>query len=388
MIRKKIGIGLLLLSSYMGAEYHYSEDVTRSLAEEAAKEIVGEVREDDISEKHDNVVDKKQNEVKTEKKKSVSKTTTKKAAAKDSEKKSEKKVTKKKQGVKKKKIQEVMSDTSVSPEDVITVVDTPRTLCNKIIIRIPSTLLEGGKDIVITERMLHTKSIDGRLRTEEEIIFEYCVYDKAVNEYHVPPALDQAQQHIESLKNQHGFGHKEIERIFRESGLTYEEGLQELTMFYTNRSFLSSFVSSKVLVTDAEIKKYYEEHSEVVPTSYKIEKAFIEKSAVAQEVIDNLRKYGLGQDNILWQPAYWIAEGDLAESKQFITKMHEGVVKVIDADDKWEVVRLVKKIETHTKTLAERYKEITEKLQYEKFQEKLEEFKKKLLEEYIVIRVN
>jgi hypothetical protein len=235
--------------------------------------------------------------------------------------------------------------------------------------------------------MLHTKSIDGRIRTEDELIFEQCVFDKAVNAYHVPPAKDQAEQHIESLKNQYGFGQKEIERIFRESGLTYEEGFEELVVFYTNRSFLSSFVSGKVLVTDAEVKKYYEKHPEVVPTSYKIEKAFIEKSAVSQEAIDNLRKYGLGQDNVMWQPAYWIAEADLADSKQFITKMYEGVVKVLDADDAWEIVRLVKKVETHTRTLAERYKEITEKLQYEKFQEKLEQFKKDLLKEYTIIRV-
>jgi hypothetical protein len=201
------------------------------------------------------------------------------------------------------------------------------------------------------------------------------------------PSLNEAEQHIESLKNQYGLGQKDIEKLFKESGMTYEEGVEQLVMFYTNRAFISNLLSSKVLVTQKEVEKYYQEHPEVVPTSYKIEKAFIEKDSDQKEAIENLRKYGLGQDNLMWQPAYWIVEEDLVENKKFITKMHEGVVKVVDAGDSWEVIRLLKKVEQHTKPLTERYREITEKLQQEKFQEKLANFKKELLEEYNVIEV-
>ena len=363
MIRKKVFLGLLLLSSCMVAQ--------KALEDGSTKEIV-------VDESH---AHREKKEVKTEGKETTSVEKKEKVKKENSAQKVEK------VGDKKKATKKKSKDQVVTPQDVITVVENPRVLHNKIVLRIPSAATDGAKDIVITERMLHTKSLEGRTRSKAEVIFEYCVYDKAVNGYHMTPSRHEAEQHIESLKTQYGLGQKDIEKLFKESGMTYEEGVEQLVMFYTNRAFTSNLLSSKVLVTEQEIKKYHQEHPEVVPTSYKIEKAFVEKDSAPEEAIENLRKYGLGQDNLMWQPAYWIAEEDLVESKKFITKMHEGVVKVVDSDNNWEVVRLHKKVEQHTKPLTERYREITEKLQQEKFQEKFDQFKKDLLKEYNVVEV-
>lgn len=360
MIRKKIVISLLLTSTYFIAAEKALEDTSSKEIIVTQKETVAAKKSSSTQLKHT------QSTTSSGKKK---KDTSKKDAA----------------VVVKTPLKNESKDITSSSEITKETGKSPIVVCNKIAYRIPSKALEKSKDIIITKGMLTTKSLEGKSKTPEEIIFDYIAYDKAVNEYHMPPSTKEAEQHIENLKNQYGLSHKDIEKLFRESGLTYEEGLEQLVMFYTIRSFLSGWITSKVVVTEEEIKHYYDAHPEVVPTSYKIEKSFISKDSITEQAVTSLNKYGVGQDNIVWQPAYWIAEEDLVESKKFITKMHEGVVRVIDAQNEWEVIRLVKKIEGHVKPLSQRYREIVEKLQYEKFEEKLQQFKKEILSEYDVI---
>ncbi len=115
-MRKKISLGLLLLSSYTIAQ--------KELENGDGEKVL-------ITEKKKTVAVKKSVPVVKKEKK-----------------------TKKKEATKKK-----VDDHAIASQNVITVVENPRTLHNKIVFRIPTVGIDGVKDILITERMLHTKSL-------------------------------------------------------------------------------------------------------------------------------------------------------------------------------------------------------------------------------------
>lgn len=239
--------------------------------------------------------------------------------------------------------------------------------------------------IVITQHILNAKTLDGKTRTQEEVIVDNLLFDKAVNVYHMTPARREAENHIEGLKNQYGLTHKDIEELFNKEGMTYEEGLEQLMIFYTIRGFIYHIITSKVLITQEEIQKYYKEHPEYIPASVKIEKIFVDKEKVTQEMIDDLKKYKIGEDSIVWSTSYWIAIDELIDSKKCLGDLKPGDIEVFDAGNSYEIVRIVKKQERRLKSLEEASKGIMEKLQYQKYELQLKEYKENLLKEYDIV---
>jgi len=254
-------------------------------------------------------------------------------------------------------------------------------LVNKIAI----IIYTDAEPIIITLHDITRKSLDGRVRTEKEVLLDRLMYYEALEFYHLPIPEDMVDKHIASIKEAYGLSEDQIEELFQKEGYSFEEGKDELRMSYVIQQLIQQLIMSRLMVTEEEIQQYHKKNPSKEPAAFRIKKGFVKKGDLTQMQLDALIQDGQHQEDVQWGPAYWLEEDEIADAKRFITKMQPGQMKLLKTDDGHEVIQLIKRKKAHSKTLEERRRDISDALRLPKQIKLLKEFQDELLKKYEIV---
>ncbi len=242
--------------------------------------------------------------------------------------------------------------------------------------------------IIITSLDLSRKSLDGRERTEQEVILDRIkCYGEGLGVYHMPYPEERVEKHLTSLREVHGISDVQIQELFAKEGYSLEEGKKELAISYVVGDLMQHLIIGKLIVTEQEIEEYYKKNPVIEPAAFRIEKGTLLKDEWTQKEIDALMYDGQYVERVQWGVTYWLELDEIADDRKFIVDMKPGEIRALESEEGYEAIRLVKRKKEHAKTLDERRREIADQLRFPKYQKMLDEYHAKLLSSYDIVYV-
>ena len=278
--------------------------------------------------------------------------------------------------------------------------DPSRRTVNKIAVLIYNNLpsqtsadnkeFEKAPDVVITTLDAARPSIDGRKRTQEELVMDNLMYCEAVYFYRMIIPEDAVDKYINSIKEQHHLSDEQLRRMFKEVGYTYDEGRFQLSMGQSIDSLINFKIRSRLVVLEKDVREYYDAHPEYEEMAYRIKKGFIPDTLFSEDQIKNLTEEMLDNPGIRWSTSYWLSEDEMTEKrKDILREMKEGAYSEPERETGgYEIVRLLTIKPRALKSFEDRYREISILLQEPQYYRLFDELKKELLEKYEVVYFN
>ncbi len=239
--------------------------------------------------------------------------------------------------------------------------------------------------IIITQHEINRKSLDGRARTKDEVLFEFVAHHEATELYKMPAEDERVDKHLASIRELHGVTDEQIKQLFREQGYSFEEGKEALRRSYAIEDLLHRLINDRLMVPEKDIVAFYEKNPVVTPAEFRVKKGFIQHDAFTQEERTALQEDGLYQERVEWRDPYWITLDEIADSKKFIADMKPGEIRILPVDGGYEIVTLLKRKKEQIKSLKERRREITDELKFPQQCEMRATFEKELLAKYEVV---
>lgn len=255
----------------------------------------------------------------------------------------------------------------------------------KTVNKIAIIVYTDDEPIVITMHDITRKTLDGRKQTKDEVLMDRLIFYEATHTFRMPIPEDRVEKHLLSIKEYHGISEDDIKVLFKREGYSFEEGKEQLRISYTIQTLLQSLIGSRLVVTEKEIKDYYDKHPIKVPATFRIKKAEFSADDMTPEEIKELEQKGEYQERLVWGTSYTLEKDEIADSKKFITKMKPGAIKVVKTDDGYEAIKLIKWQEARTLTLDESRHQIADILRGPKYEQMLDEFKQSLLDKYEIV---
>lgn len=247
--------------------------------------------------------------------------------------------------------------------------------------------LEKVSDIVITLLDIERPSIDGRMRSLEELILDKLMAFEAIYFYRMVVSDQAIDKYINSIKEHYNLSDDQLREMFKQAGYTYEEGREQLGATQAIDSLLNFKIKSRISVSEAAIREYYEKHPIYEEASYKIRKAFIPDGALTDKELENLSEKNMKSSSIEWSSAYWLMADEMTdERRQMLESMGiDGYSKPEVVTGGYEVVQLLVAKPRTCKSFEDSYREITVKLQEPQYYQMLDALKKELFAKYEVI---
>jgi len=232
------------------------------------------------------------------------------------------------------------------------------------------------------KRGLDNKFIPLTSQIQKEVVNQQVIAEK------LPIEPDAAKKYIESIRKQNNFSENDLSHWFGEVGRTYLEGLDFLTTQYNNEFFLHYKFKSQLAPTEEEIFEYYDQHPEFIDAVYKIRGTRISydedtKDQLKQD-LDGMIQNELdsGKSDIEWSEPLIIAADDVPVDKQFLVDMKPGEIKLIDADNIFEIYQLIDYTPIQLVPLDERKTSIVDTLNRSKLEKMLADYNKSI-QEYV-----
>lgn len=252
--------------------------------------------------------------------------------------------------------------------------------------KIVMVVYTDDEPVIITKHDIERKTLDGRIRTQQDVLLDHLKYYEATHYYKISGYQEDAQKHLSAIKSEHGLQDDQLAPLFKESGYTLEEGIEELQMVYAIRRLMQELITNRIVVSEKEIRDYFNRNPLCIPASYKVRKGVVSKAVLNDEQLQDLLTSGKNKEDVVWANSYWIAENELAEHKKFITGMNiDQIMLSEELDNEYEVVQLLKSKPAHTKTFEERYNEILQTLRFPKYDELMKNYEQELLKKYEVV---
>lgn len=245
------------------------------------------------------------------------------------------------------------------------------------------------KPAIITKSELDRPSLDGAFKTKDQLILEQLIYQDGIK-YNIPDEK-MVDSYISALQRQHNITLDDIKKMFKDSGYTYEEGREQLSMINTVNSMLDFKVRSQLIVPEKEAREYYDSHPVYQEEQYKLQRIFFPlsdqdderkiKKRIAQQI--KIGQKIIGAD---YSDEFWVQEPDLAEDKQFIKKMKIGKTSAPKRyANGFELFKVVDKKEKRLIPFEERYNEIADILRKPLYEKLFEEYKKSLYDDCVIV---
>jgi len=246
--------------------------------------------------------------------------------------------------------------------------------------------LEGTE--LVTHSDVQRPSLQGQYRPLDAIIFESLVYLDA-EKHKVVPDDDAVDRYLATIMEENNLNQQELEAVFMEGGRSLKDGREELKRMQTFNTMIDFKIRGNLIVPRKEVEAYYHEHPEVIPAEYTLRHAVIPFDAtLAQQDQKAQLVSAIKQGAIVpefGQP-FTIAANDIAEDKQFLLKLHEGQISLPrPGEDGFEIYRLVKKTDTHERSLDDRYREIVQILMQPKYIEMMQGYQKQLFDNASIV---
>ena len=247
--------------------------------------------------------------------------------------------------------------------------------------------LEKVSDIVITLLDIERPSIDGRMRTLEELILDKLMAFEAIYFYRMVVSDEAIDKYISSIKEHYNISDDQLRAMFRQAGYTYEEGREQLGASQAIDSLLNFKIRSRLVVDEKEVRAYYDAHPMYEEASYKIKKAFIPEAALTEEELETLSDKIMKKSSIQWSSPYWLAQDEMTDERRAIIE----AMKVDQYSEPeqvtggYEVIKLLAVKPRALKSFEDRYREIGSKLQEPQYYKMFEALKKELLNKYEIV---
>ena len=236
---------------------------------------------------------------------------------------------------------------------------------------------------IITQSETNRTSLDGRVRTLEDLVNEMLMILDA-QKFKMVADDQMIDRHLAAVQRENNLSLEDLKQIFKASGYTFEEGREQFGMISVINQLLDFKIRSRLIVPEKDVVAYYNAHPQEIDAQYEVEYAVIpydhalNKDEQLQE-LEHLLKTKSFEKHISWQAPYWIEENELAEDKKFITQLAVGQVsKPTQGSEGFELFRLKAKKERHNKSLDDRYREISEFLRKPRYEQLLNEYKEQL----------
>jgi hypothetical protein len=237
---------------------------------------------------------------------------------------------------------------------------------------------------VVTFSDVNRLGFDGKQRTKEDVITEILMFEDALV-HHVPMDEKTIDDGINKIAKSMNGTMDDVKLMFEQGGYTYEDGRRQFGIMQAANQMMEMKIRMALIIPEKEVQTYYDEHPEVIPAVYTIEKTSIPTARCTKEQAEKFSKTGKGLD-LKWFRLPEIEESALAENKKFITRLKvDEISKPQQTDDSYEFFRIYAKRDATLIPLEKRYREIVETLRRPKFEKLLKEYKDSLLKSASVL---
>lgn len=240
---------------------------------------------------------------------------------------------------------------------------------------------EGAAKIITQSDITRASLLGGASRTLDDLIFERLVLLDA-HKHKIFADEKAVDNYLNGIMREHHLTKDQLEAIFSESGMTYQQARMQLAEMQTITMMLEFKITSRLIVPQKEIERCYQESPEYTKPAYLISTIIIpyESTQEKEEQIKDVnRRLKKGWYDRAWSQPFWIDEAEIAADKQFILSLNtEEISQPYATKNGIEIYKVVEKQEPRLKTLDERYREINNQLRTAKYQELLAEYRDEL----------
>lgn len=240
---------------------------------------------------------------------------------------------------------------------------------------------EGGTEIATLSDTLRP-ALTGAIRSLQDIVFELTAYLEAQKMPHCVPDDDAIDRGFADLQRAHNMTLDDLKEIFKTSGYTYEEGRQQFRIMQAVNALFEYTILSNLIVTKADVEKYYNENPVHTEAQYCLQYAHIpfDKTFSKQEQYDRLKEQIVRYPStISFGKPFWVAHHTIDKNKDFIFTLEPNeIADPYQGKTGFEIYRLDAVKPAQLKPLAERYAEIVNTLKRPRYLELLDAYKKKL----------
>jgi parvulin-like peptidyl-prolyl isomerase len=237
---------------------------------------------------------------------------------------------------------------------------------------------DDGSEVILKSHI--RLGLDGSLRTLRDIILEHLMVLDA-KMLHMDISDADLDRYLNQLQKERGLTRESVKQMFKQLGLSYEEGLELLRRQQIVQQILDFRIrSDKRMIVDRQaLERYYEEHPRIIPESFTLAQTLVPFEKASKEELDSLIESGAYTTIFSWDE-FTVELDDLAEDKKFIREKNEGdIVSLEEIESGYEITRLVKKVPAKTIPLDEVYDEIDYAVKRDKYFQLIEEYGEDLL---------
>lgn len=246
-----------------------------------------------------------------------------------------------------------------------------------------------GTDLIMASE-LERPRLDGSKLTLEDAIND-AAYGQEARKYKLWPSPEDVDKQLRMLAESNHKTPKEFEDLMLTLGYTPTEGRNAFAQINGINSLINFKITGSLVVPEADVIAYYNDHPEQEPTAYQLEYFLMPfaKTQTKEEQLSYLEAAVQKNDPkkiFKWNSPFWINENEIAADKQYILDLEVGhMSEPHESLYGFEVFRLVSKRPGRVKTLEERYNDIANLLRKPKYGQLLADFQKKLLDNASII---
>ncbi len=249
---------------------------------------------------------------------------------------------------------------------------------------------EEGADI-ITQSQVDRPGIDGTFKSLDDLIFERLMYMDA-KRFKMLPDEESIDKHLKEVQKENNLTLNQLKDVFKAAGYTYEEGREQFAVMTAIGSMLDFRIRSRLIVPEREVTAYYNANPVKEPAAYYIERAVVQRTngETQNELRERINRFLAGNHSmaLVWGDPFWITISELAEDKQFITKMVPGSVsEPLEIEVGFELFSLKEAKQERIVPLEERYREIANILRKPRYEQLMEEYRKNLFDNASILRL-
>jgi parvulin-like peptidyl-prolyl isomerase len=241
---------------------------------------------------------------------------------------------------------------------------------------------------IVTATDLFKPSLAGQPRTPESMIFEQLVYNDA-KKHKINPSDEAIEKRFAMIRKENNLTMEQFQGLFTQAGYTMAEGYEQFKIMDAINTMLDFEIRSNMLfIPPNKIQEYYDQNPIMTTQRYELQTAYIPYTADINTQRTTLESHlNNGNYNFFsWSEPFWIEISELAQDKSFIFDMTPNeVYGPVEGATGFEFYRLTNKENPRLRTLDERRVEIMDILRRPRYEELLEEYKKRLLDEALVV---
>ena len=215
---------------------------------------------------------------------------------------------------------------------------------------------------------------DGESYSLEDAIEQELLFQKAAERKLLPTGID-IEKRIVAWKEAHNFTwmtDDDFEKRLKDDGLNLKKYRDQLGHILAVMNLKQLEISERIVITSQEVEKYYNNNPEESEDKYLLQTVIVpfdkfEKAESIEKIKD-----------LEWIDLDWVDKSRIAKHMSFVHDMKDGEIsKPVKMEYGYQFVKLVKKEQSHLKTIEERWIDIERKLQ----KDKMVKFEKKFVKE-------